>query len=280
MAALALCFQFLHQESAAVEALMNLHTFARKLNDANGLKIARSCEARIQLLQGDLDRATRWAGFDSSPPVFTELFVSLEVPAITRARIWVALGTSESLNRAYNLLQEIAERARSWHFTNQLIETEVLKSLALAGLGQEKEALECLADVIDLAAPGGWMRPFLEPGKPMTDLLARLDDQGLATDYSRQMHREIQAWHAHHANQARGGIGLQVTLEAGLFETLTPRERDVLELLAQRLQNKEISDKLFVSPETIKSHLKNIYQKLNVAKRQEAVDKAKKIGII
>jgi LuxR family maltose regulon positive regulatory protein len=68
--------------------------------------------------------------------------------------------------------------------------------------------------------------------------------------------------------------------EAGLYETMTPRELDVLELLAQRLQNKEISDNLFVSPETIKSHLKKIYQKLGVAKRQEAVEKARQIGII
>ena len=64
------------------------------------------------------------------------------------------------------------------------------------------------------------------------------------------------------------------------MEPLTNRELDVLELLAQRLSNQEIADKLFLSPLTIKSHLKNIYQKLEVGKRREAVEKARKIGII
>jgi LuxR family maltose regulon positive regulatory protein len=65
-----------------------------------------------------------------------------------------------------------------------------------------------------------------------------------------------------------------------LAEPLTNRELDVLELLAQRLSNKEIAEKLFVAPTTVKGHLNNIYQKLEVGKRREAVVKAQKIGII
>jgi LuxR family maltose regulon positive regulatory protein len=65
-----------------------------------------------------------------------------------------------------------------------------------------------------------------------------------------------------------------------LVGPLTNRELDVLELLEQRFQNKEIAEKLFISPETVKKHLNNIYGKLNVTGRRQAVEKALTLGII
>jgi LuxR family maltose regulon positive regulatory protein len=65
-----------------------------------------------------------------------------------------------------------------------------------------------------------------------------------------------------------------------LVEPLTNRELEVLDLLAQRLSNKAIADKLYISTTTVKGHLQNIYGKLSVKKRREAIEKAKKIGVL
>ncbi len=277
IAALALCHQLLHRGGAASRVASDFLTLAQENSDADGLAAAHACEARIQLLQGDLDRASRWAGVDGEPPKFSDLFLSVEVPAMTRARIWIAQGTNESLRRAHRLMEATSWRARGWHLNAQVIEADVLNSLAIAGLGNLDEALDYLAETVMRAAPGGWLRPFLEQGQPMGDLLAELENHGLATDYSRHLQNRIQAWLSQRTEHARAEAGAKMALGNGLRESLTNRELVILELLGDRLQNKEIARELSVSPETVKTHLKHLFAKLGVNSRREAAAMSKAI---
>ena len=65
-----------------------------------------------------------------------------------------------------------------------------------------------------------------------------------------------------------------------LDEAMTNRELEILALLAQRLSNKEIAERLFISPETVKKHLYKIYLKLNVSSRRQAIDKAHTLNML
>lgn len=73
---------------------------------------------------------------------------------------------------------------------------------------------------------------------------------------------------------ARGGRETAVP-----FPELTPREREILELLARGLTNQTIAEKLFLSPKTIRNHVSNIFSKLQVASRSEAIVKARQAGL-
>jgi DNA-binding CsgD family transcriptional regulator len=111
----------------------------------------------------------------------------------------------------------------------------------------------------------------------MAELLEHLADQKGDSDYVQLVLDKFPSPGQQLAGTAAGSLRISAGSETWLAESLTRRELDVLELLAQRLQTKEIATKLFVSPETVKSHLKNLYQKLNVKNRREAAIKAAEI---
>jgi LuxR family maltose regulon positive regulatory protein len=116
----------------------------------------------------------------------------------------------------------------------------------------------------------------------MADLLRRLLRQNVAVEYVNKLlaaFGDFETKPVQDASESESHLVTPARLQP-LVEPLTNRELDILDLLAQRFQNKEIADKLFISPETVKTHLNNIYQKLNVTNRRNAVEKAKSMGIL
>lgn len=189
--------------------------------------------------------------------------------------------SSENLG-ATELLRTIRHQSEACRFTNQAIEVAVLQSLALEKQGRAEEALKVLEETVALAGPGGWIRPFVEAGPPMADLLKRLQKQNGAVDYIEKLlaaFRDDEQVVVSEVSENRIASASPLSPRP-LVEPLTNRELDILELLEQRPQTKEVAKKMFISPETVKSHLKNIFQKLEVSNRRQAVDKAKNLGIL
>ena len=134
------------------------------------------------------------------------------------------------------------------------------------------------------------MRPFLESGAPLRDRLARLAEAGTKDAFIKRILHLLepeQPTAAKHPPPLRqSGIASngaappsEADTPAPLVEPLTNRELDIVELLADRLQSKEIAEKLCISAHTVNAHLKRIYRKLDVTSLREAVARAVQAGL-
>jgi LuxR family maltose regulon positive regulatory protein len=282
MAGLALTSQFMGKPDEADETLRLAQEYADWTKASEKIDIVASSRARLALLRGDIDSAARWQrAFRETPGIPIMLFF-LELPAVTQCRVLIAIGSDTSLKGAMKRLKDLYTEAKTWRSTCWMMEILVLQALASYRLGQLEAALETLAQAVAMAMPGSSIRPFVEPGRTMADLLNKLAEKGVAVDDVTTLLatlRDVETETMPDVS-ASNPVSVPSPSPQPLIEPLTHRELDVLELLAQRLQNKEIAEKLFISDETVKGHLKNIYRKLNVSKRRQAVEKAKALGIL
>jgi LuxR family maltose regulon positive regulatory protein len=133
-----------------------------------------------------------------------------------------------------------------------------------------------LLHALRLAQPSRFIRLFADLGPRLVTLLNRIqvDEEGLA--YAGEI---LAALQGSSAKQQATENTFKATVEHPYVEPLSQRELQILALLAERLSNKEIADKLHISTVTVKRHAANIYQKLGVHGRRQAVAKANGLGI-
>jgi LuxR family maltose regulon positive regulatory protein len=240
------------------------------------LALARSLQARLSLLQGDIEPALRWLQGASHEVEVEPLSLWLENTVLTRARVLITLGASgtrlpderEPLRAAVDILAAQQQIARAKHNTVQMIRVLSLQALAYDALDQEDEALDALKEAVMLARPGGFVRTFVDTGPAMVSLFHRLAEQNIAPEYVGRVVAALQY------------LQMGDTKIGKLAAPLSRREMEVLALLARQMINKEIARELSVSPATVKTHTLNIYRKLEVPNRQQAVDKARALGIL
>ena len=134
-----------------------------------------------------------------------------------------------------------------------------------------------LEQAVRMAEPGGFIRLFVDLGPRMMALLVRLRGRGVALPY---VDRILDAFGREKPAAARLTPVVSPLEQTELLEPLTEREREILALLAQRLSNKEIAQQLVISPQTVKRHTVNLYQKLQINGRREAVSEATRLGLL
>ena len=146
----------------------------------------------------------------------------------------------------------------------------MLQALALHTLGQNGAALTTLEKALNLAKPEGYVRIFIDEGKTMEELLRQLTFRGIHEAYINNL---LTAYEP-------GGASVVYPINQPLIEPLSKRELQVLRLLGTELTGPEIAQELTVSLNTMRTHTKNIYSKLDFNNSQAAVYRAGELNLI
>ena len=201
-------------------------------------------------------------------------FIFLEAVPITQCRLHLAeKGGTQTIAMIERLQKETEAIQNTYH----LIDLMALKAIALYRDDRLDDAEKCMKQVLDLAAPNGWVRPFVELGPPMVALLTHMKQLYPALDYIDTL---LTAFHDLPVNAQIQVQQAKSIPDQVLVDPLTNRELDVLELLSERLRDKEIADKLCVSIATVKTHLRHIYEKFAVSNRRQAIQRARQYGLL
>ena len=227
--------------------------------------------ARVWVAQGAVDKALGWVR-ERGLSTDDELGYLQEFEHITLARVLMAQSSREQPADLDGFLERLRRAAQDGSRTGSVIEILVLQALSRRATGDTAAALASLQRALTLAEPEGYVRIFVDEGAPMSALLRATAKHGVATGY---VHRLLAALGNSGENRGSGN-----PVKQALVDPLSTRELDVLRLLGTDLDGPDIARQLFVSLNTIRTHTKNIYAKLGVNNRREAVRRGKELGLM
>jgi LuxR family maltose regulon positive regulatory protein len=239
---------------AAVATLGEAEQLVRHHNLKRRVVEVASAQISTLIAQGDLTGAAHLAQIHDLP--------------LGQARVLTAQGKPEA---ALTILEPLRQQWETDGYQADLLKVLVLQALALQADHQTEEAVRALAEALALAEPGGLVRTFLDEGPPMATLLRTVLSKKPAAPTA-FVHQLL--------------AGFQETDESPsptaqpLIEPLSQRELEVLGLIAAGLSNQEIADQTYVAVSTIKWHIRNIYGKLGVKSRTQAIARAQELNLL
>ena len=183
------------------------------------------------------------------------------------ARVYMAQGQSTA---ALEVLKAYGQEMEARDWRDERLKVMVLQAVAYQKQGDLDRALAVLGEALTRAAPERYVRTFIDEGEPMAALLSEASSRGVMPDYTQELLAAFEA----KANPA------PAPSSQPLIEPLSERELEILALVAQGLTNREISQRLYITLSTVKGHNGNIFGKLQVKRRTEAVARARELGLI
>ncbi|GAB4444588.1 MAG: LuxR C-terminal-related transcriptional regulator [Chloroflexi bacterium OHK40] len=276
----------IEESSGNWEAALDLLDAAERRylpNPVPDLRPVAALKARVYLRQGNLLAATAWVAA-CGVSATDALSYRREFEHLTLARVLLAKLTCSVIARSgrehvaseqhdlLDLLTRLLAAAEAGGRIGSQIEILLLQSLAHEALGDSGQARIPLQRALALAEPEGYVRLFADEGAPLARLLERMHDEGGRMKNYLRLLLDV--------------VGKQLDAHPSSFipqpliEPLTAREREVLRLIAEGLSNQELAARLHLSPQTVKVHTRNIYSKLGVASRTQAVARGRALGFL
>ena len=241
---------------------------------ATVLSIAR---ARRWLEQGNLEAVETWAA-DNHLGVDDEFSYHREGHYLMLARLYIARGTM--VDKALYLLGRMVRQAEASQRNGSLIRALILQAVAFHAHNDSQQAAESLARALSLAEPEQPLRVFADEGQPIVLLLEKVLEMQrkgqLAVPVSSEYAARLLA-----AMGKRDPSPAPTRRTAGHFaDALSQRELEVLRLLADGMDSNEIAERLVIAVDTARKHIKNIYSKLDVHSRWEAIKHAEEYSLL
>ena len=259
------------------EALHRAEEIRPKSVDPHTFRHASAWKARLSLVQGDLNAVHRWAvsqetklNLQDVPDFWSEL------PYLTLVRLHIAQGEVDGIP---GLLEGLCQKADEEKRTGSVIEILTVQSMALQAQGEVDQALATLERALSLAEPEGYVRTFVDEGEPMTKLLRLAASRSIAKKYVRKLLASFQRPTPGAESQPEALPTKGTVVPSPLVEPLSERELEVLQLIVAGMSNREIAEKLVIGEGTVKTHINNIYSKLDVQSRTQAIARARELKL-
>ncbi len=263
------------EEAQAAIAMLREHLLERGMLAFD--TIADSLQQRV-VLRVEPAQVLDWVPTDRPSAV---VLGSCEEPVLTRVRTLLARSSQEDLKQAADLLAAKGANGSALHSIPLQVEVGALQALVREAQGDHEAALATLEKAVQLAAPSGAIRIFVDCGPATSGLVTKLQPHSAAPGYVQHL---VAAFGLPAAAATPRAPGPDATpgpaRRPGRVGLLTNREIDVLILLAERLSDKEVAARLVLSLATIRKHTMNIYRKMGVNNRRAAVAQSRHLGLI
>jgi LuxR family maltose regulon positive regulatory protein len=269
---LALAYQHQGKEQDAANELEQLRQLILEVRSLELLPELHAFEAHLALAGGDRERAIHWLA-SSGTSLDLGSLSAIEVPLLTRVKVLLAEASDASIDEAQRHIDAVLERAIAIRDVQRQVQGLNLRAIAHHAQGRRADGNAALADALRLGGPLGMVRSYLDAGPRLVPLLR---DAARANEVAAYAARVLSAF---------GGMAAPQRIQPNrsrfqIFEMLTEREAQILLCLSRQLTNQEIADELYISPLTVKRHNSNIYDKLGVANRRQALIKADEMGLL